>query len=375
MPMTKEAIFTPVGKAAAELASPKKSGKKGTSLFEKAVDLPEPTTATPAKLGLKKGQLLEMFESMVLQRRFEERAMQMYQKGKFGGFLHLYIGQEAVSTGTTAALKEDDDIITAYRDHGWGLVRGISAREGMAELFGKATGCSKGKGGSMHFANVEKHFWGGYGIVGGHIPLGGGLAFANKYKGLDRVTTCFMGDGAVDQGALHETMNMAQLWKLPIMFIVENNGYAMGTATRRHSTGELWERALGYGMKHRVVNGMDVLSVYEAMKEMADEVRKDSMPWFIEIRTYRYRGHSMSDPQKYRDKDEMEEFQSLDPIERLKTVLLDKKMATQKAIDAIYEKVEEEVMDAVEFADNSPFPEESALYEDMFSEPNPVYHK
>lgn len=372
--MTKEAIFTPVGKAAAALTTPKKSSKKGDSLFEKAVDLPEPTTTTPAKLGLKKGQLLEMLESMILQRRFEERAMQMYQKGKFGGFLHLYIGQEAVSTGTTAALREDDDIITAYRDHGWGLVRGISAREGMAELFGKATGCSKGKGGSMHFANVEKHFWGGYGIVGGHIPLGGGLAFANKYKGLDRVTTCFMGDGAVDQGALHETMNMAQLWKLPVMFIVENNGYAMGTATRRHSTGELWERALGYGMKHRVVNGMDVLSVYEAMKEMADEVRKDSMPWFVEIRTYRYRGHSMSDPQKYRDKDEMEEFQSLDPIERLKTVLLDNKMATQKAIDAMYEKVEEEVMDAVEFADNSPFPEESALYEDMYSEPNPVYH-
>lgn len=358
-----EGIFAPVGV---------KSNKK--EQIDKAVELPEATKKTHKQLGLKDDQLLEMFEQMYLQRRFEERAMQMYQKGKFGGFLHLYIGQEAISTGTVFALNGDDDIITAYRDHGWGLVRGVTPNEGMAELYGKATGCSKGKGGSMHFAKVENHYWGGYGIVGGHIPLGGGLAFANKYKDNGRVTACFLGDGAVDQGALHETLNMSQLWKLPAIYVVENNGYSMGTAAHRHTVNEIYERANGYGMKNTVLNGMDVFTVYENMKKISKEVRKDSMPWFVEIRTYRYRGHSMSDPQKYRSKEELETYQNVDPIERLKTYILDKDINTKEEIEEIQDKVEDMVLEAIEFAEESPFPDDEALYEDMYAG-EPHFHK
>ncbi|HCT52913.1 MAG TPA: pyruvate dehydrogenase (acetyl-transferring) E1 component subunit alpha [Balneola sp.] len=318
--------------------------------------------------------MLKYYRAMLLIRRFEEKAGQLYGMGKIAGFCHLYIGQEAVSTGTTFALNDDDDIITAYRDHGWGLCRGISANEGMAELFGKATGCSRGKGGSMHFAKAENHFWGGYGIVGGHIPIGGGLAFANKYEQNGRISTCFFGDGAVDQGALHETFNIAQLWKLPAIFVVENNGYSMGTAARRHTVADIVDRADGYGMKSAVINGMDVFSVYEKMKEIADDVRKNSEPWFVEIRTYRYRGHSMSDPQKYRTKEELEEYQKIDPIERLKTYILENDIAKEAALKKIEEKVEQEVLDAVEFADNSDFPKAEELYEDMFVEENPYFH-
>lgn len=350
------AVFTPIG------LNNNKEGK-----IEKSVDLPPATKKKHKDLGLSDDDVVKMYELMYLQRRFEERAMQMYQKGKFGGFLHLYIGQEAVSTGTVFALNDDDDIITAYRDHGWGLVRGISANEGMAELFGKATGCSKGKGGSMHFAKTENHFWGGYGIVGGHIPIGGGLAFANKYLENDQISTCFFGDGAVDQGSLHETLNMSQLWKLPCIYIVENNGYSMGTATRRHTVGEIHERAKGYGMKSALFNGMDALTVYENMKKIADDVRKTSEPYFVEIRTYRYRGHSMSDPQKYRTKEELQDYQKNDPIERMKKYLLDEEVVKQKDLDKIDDGIEEEVLEAVKFADESPFPEPEELYEDMFA--------
>lgn len=358
-----EAFFAPVG------LKNRSNGKE----IEKAVDLPEATNKKHDDLGLSDEDIVTMFEMMYLQRRFEERAMQMYQKGKFGGFLHLYIGQEAVSTGTVFALNDDDDIITAYRDHGWGLVRGISANEGMAELFGKATGCSKGKGGSMHFAKAENHFWGGYGIVGGHIPIAGGIAFANKYKENNRVTTCFLGDGAVDQGSLHETLNMSQLWKLPCIYVVENNGYSMGTSARRHTVGEIHERAKGYGMKSAVFNGMDAFTVYENMKEIADDVRKDNLPYFVEIRTYRYRGHSMSDPGKYRTKEELEEYQKTDPIERMKTYLKDEKIIKEDKIKEIQDKVEDEVMAAIDFAEESDFPEPEALYEDMFTG-TPYFH-
>ncbi|MEX0647085.1 MAG: pyruvate dehydrogenase (acetyl-transferring) E1 component subunit alpha [Balneolaceae bacterium] len=359
-----EAVFTPIG-----LNNNSEKGK-----IEKTVELPEATKKSHKDLGLSDDDAVNMYKQMFLQRRFEERAMQMYQKGKFGGFLHLYIGQEAISTGTVFALNDDDDIITAYRDHGWGLVRGVTPREGMAELFGKAAGCSKGKGGSMHFAKVENHFWGGYGIVGGHIPIGGGLAFANKFKENNRVTACFFGDGAVDQGSLHETLNISQLWKLPCIFVVENNGYSMGTSARRHTVGEIHDRAKGYGMKSAVFNGMDTLTVYENMKEIAEEVRQDSLPYFVEIRTYRYRGHSMSDPQKYRQKEELAEYQKIDPIERMKKYLLDQKISKDKDIEEIHSEVEEQVLDAVEFADETPFPEADALYEDMFSD-DPHFHK
>lgn len=357
-----EAYFTPIGI------------DKGTNgQIEKSVELPDPTDKSHKDLGLTDEDVIKMYDLMFLQRRFEERAMQMYQKGKFGGFLHLYIGQEAVSTGTVFALNGDDDIITAYRDHGWGLVRGISPKSGMAELYGKATGCSKGKGGSMHFANVKEHFWGGYGIVGGHVPIGGGIAFANKYQENDRVTATFLGDGAVDQGSLHETLNMSQLWGLPCIYVVENNGYSMGTAARRHTVNEIHERAKGYGMKSAVFNGMDALTVYENMKKISDEVRKDGMPWFVEVRTYRYRGHSMSDPQKYRTKEELKEYQKVDPIERMKSYLLDEKIAKKKDLEEIDQKVEDQVLEAIEYAENSDFPEEEALYEDMFAD-SPHFH-
>jgi pyruvate dehydrogenase E1 component alpha subunit len=351
-----EAFFTPIG-----------IGNSNNGEVVKSVDLPAPTKKSHKDLGLSDDDVVAMFEQMYLQRRFEERAMQMYQKGKFGGFLHLYIGQEAISTGTAYALNGDDDIITAYRDHGWGLVRGVSAKEGMAELFGKATGCSKGKGGSMHFANVKQHFWGGYGIVGGHIPIAGGLAFANKYQENGRIAACFFGDGAVDQGALHETLNMSQLWALPCIYVVENNGYSMGTAAHRHTVGEIHERAKGYGMKSAVFNGMDVFTVFENMQKIAEEVRKDNMPWFVEIRTYRYRGHSMSDPQKYRTKEELEEYQKTDPIERVKKYILDKKISGKKDLEAIQQKVEDEVLEAIDFAEESPFPDDDALFEDMYA--------
>ena len=227
-------------------------------------------------------------------------------------------------------LKPEDDIITAYRDHGFGLVRGISARAGMAELFGKGTGCSKGKGGSMHFFNAEQHFWGGHGIVGAHIPVGAGLAFANKYLKNDRISISFFGDGAVDQGALHEAFNLAQLWKLPAIFVVENNGYSMGTAVQRHTATEIYKRALAYDMKYDVVNGMDLLSMIDKLQEVSRDVRENSIPYFLEIRTYRYKGHSMSDPGNYRTKEELDEFKQIDPIERLKTYMVDKKKFSKR---------------------------------------------
>ncbi|PAU93304.1 pyruvate dehydrogenase (acetyl-transferring) E1 component subunit alpha [Aliifodinibius salipaludis] len=355
--------------------TPKGTGIRTNGEIVRSTELPDPTEKKHSDLDLLDDDVVDMFEQMYLQRRFEERAMQMYQKGKFGGFLHLYMGQEAISTGTTYALNNDDDIITAYRDHGWGLVRGVSPKEGMAELYGKVTGCSKGKGGSMHFANVDEHFWGGYGIVGGHIPLGGGIAFANKYKQNNRVTACFLGDGAVPQGALHETLNMSQNWGLPCIYAVENNGYAMGTAVHRHSTGEIVDRADGFNMKKRVINGMDVLTVYENMKEIAADVRENSEPWFVEIRTYRYRGHSMSDPMKYRTSDELEEYEELDPVARIKNYLLDEDIIDEDKAEEIEDSVEDTVMEAIDFAEESDFPEKEALYDHMFAEDDYPFHK
>jgi pyruvate dehydrogenase E1 component alpha subunit len=356
-------VFTPVGLR-----------KDSNQKIVKATDLPKPTRKLHTTLGLSDDDVRDMFRLMYLQRRFEERAMQMYQKGKFGGFLHLYIGQEAVSTGVAYAMNGDDDIITAYRDHGWGLVRGIDTNSAMAELYGKKTGCSKGKGGSMHFANVEDHFWGGYGIVGGHVPLGAGIAFANKYQENDRVTACFLGDGAVVQGALHESMNMSKLWGLPVIYAVENNGYAMGTAARRHSVGEIVDRAKGFDIKSKVINGMDVFSVYEDFKEIAEEVRETQEPYFVEIRTYRYRGHSMSDPLKYRTKEELEEYQEIDAIERIKSYILKKELMTEDEIENVHDEVDQEVLAAIDFAEESDFPDEKALYDDMFVEDDPYFH-
>jgi pyruvate dehydrogenase E1 component alpha subunit len=358
-----EVIFAPTGR-----------GIRQNGKVDKSTKLPSPTRKKHKSLGLSEEELFEMFKLMYLQRRFEERSMQMYQKGKISGFLHLYMGQEAISTGTVYALNDDDDIITAYRDHGWGLARGITAKAGMAELYGKETGCSSGKGGSMHFAKPENHFWGGYGIVGGGTPIGAGIALANKYHQNGRVTAAFLGDGAVDQGSFHETMNMSQNWKLPCIFGIENNGYAMGTAVHRHSVGELVDRAKAYGMKSDVINGMDVFTVYEKMKEVVEDVRKNSQPWLLEIRTYRYRGHSMSDPADYRDEGELDEYKKKDPIERMKRYLIDEEIANEDLLENIENEVDNEVMDAVEFADESDFPDKDALYEDVFVEDDYPFH-
>lgn len=321
---------------------------------------------THEELGLSVEDVLAMYRNMLLQRRFEERAAQMYGRQKIAGFLHLYIGQEAVSTGSVWAVRPDDPIITAYRDHGLPLARGMSARAGMAELFGKIDGCSRGKGGSMHFFDVERHFYGGHGIVGGQIPLGVGMGFACKYLGTDNVALTFFGDGAINQGAFHEAANLAALYKVPVLLICENNNYAMGTSVARsRGDAELYKQAYPYGMPGAVVDGMDVFTVYKAIRELADEARQ-GQPILVDMRTYRYRGHSMSDPQKYRTKEELEAKKDADPIVRLKSYLLGHDLADHDALDAIDEEVKEEVRDAVEFAENSPLPPYETMYEDVY---------
>jgi pyruvate dehydrogenase E1 component alpha subunit len=281
----------------------------------------------------------------------------------------LYIGQEAVVAGTMSALEKDDRLITAYRDHAHALACGIPAREVMAELYGKATGCSKGKGGSMHMFSKEHNFFGGHGIVGGQIPLGAGIAFADMYRGGKQVTVCYFGDGAVRQGALHETFNMAMLWKIPVIFVIENNGYAMGTSVERTSNvEELYKIGLAYDMPSESVDGMRTEDVHESIARAAERCRKGDGPSLLEIRTYRYRGHSMSDPAKYRTKEEVEEYKKQDPIEQVKSVILAKKWATEADLDKIEEKVNEIVLDSVEFSENSPYPDESELFTDVYKE-------
>ncbi len=318
-----------------------------------------------------KENYLNWYKQMLLMRRFEEKSAQLYGQQKIKGFCHLYIGQEAVVAGTMSALRKDDRIITAYRDHAHALACGISANAVMAELFGKATGCSKGKGGSMHMFSKAHNFFGGHGIVGGQIPLGAGIAMADQYRGGDQVTVCYMGDGAVRQGALHETFNMAMLWKLPVIFVCENNGYAMGTSVERttnvmdiHKIGEAYE------MPNAAVDGMQPETVHEAIAAAAERARKGDGPTFLEIRTYRYRGHSMSDPAKYRTKEEVEAYKKKDPLEIVKQTILDKKYANEKWLDEVEAEIENEVNESVTFAENSPYPEAQALFEDVYSEPN-----
>ncbi len=330
-----------------------------------------PSNKTHRQLGLTKAEVIEMYRNMLLQRRFEERAAQMYGKQKIGGFLHLYIGQEAISTGTAKAIRiGEDSVITAYRDHGHALAMGMTSNECMAELFGKIDGCSRGKGGSMHYFSRELKMMGGHGIVGAHIPVGTGIAFANKYKGEDTVCLAFFGDGAIHQGAFHEAANLAGLYELPVIFVVENNQYAMGTAVDRAAAEpDLYKQALSYDMPSSLVSGMDVFSVYEAMQHHVGLARQ-YQPSLMEIRTYRYRGHSMSDPQKYRTKEELDAKKDEDPILRLKAYLLEHKMSTNELLDKIDEEVKQEVMESVEFAENSPFPDLETIYEDIYGEDN-----
>lgn len=323
---------------------------------------------THESLGIEPDTLRDMYRNMLLQRRFEERAAQMYGRQKIAGFLHLYIGQEAVSVGSVWATRPNDPIITAYRDHGLALARGMSSKAGMAELYGKIDGCSRGKGGSMHFFDVEKSFYGGHGIVGGQIPVGVGMAFAQKYKETGGCCLTYFGDGAINQGSFHEAANLAALYQLPVLLVVENNEYAMGTSVERSTAEpELYKQAYSYGMTGAIVDGMDLFEVYHAMKELADEAR-DGKPALVEMRTYRYRGHSMSDPQKYRTKEELEAKKDEDPILRVKQYIVKNELATIEQLDELDEEVKAEVLAAVDFAENSPFPEIETMYEDVYSQ-------
>lgn len=314
-----------------------------------------------------KDTYLYWYELMYRLRRFEERAGMLYGQQKIRGFCHLYIGQEAVAAGTVTALREDDRVITAYRDHGLAIAKGITCNEAMAELYGKVTGCTKGKGGSMHFFSKKHNFYGGHGIVGAQIPLGAGIAFADKYLVKDNVTICFFGDGAARQGALHETFNMAMTWKLPVIFVCENNGYAMGTSVERTSNvTKISTLGEAYNMPSESVDAMKCETVHDAVERAAARARKGEGPTFLEMCTYRYKGHSMSDPQKYRTKEEVEAYKKLDPIETTLETILKKKYANQKDIDAIIAQVEKEVEDSVTFAENSPYPDDSELYKDIY---------
>ncbi|MBK9730068.1 MAG: pyruvate dehydrogenase (acetyl-transferring) E1 component subunit alpha [Chitinophagaceae bacterium] len=312
---------------------------------------------------------LSWYELMLRIRRFEERSGQLYGMQKIRGFCHLYIGQEAIAAGTISALQAEDSIITAYRDHGLALAKGITANECMAELFGKATGCTKGKGGSMHFFSKEKKFFGGHGIVGAQIPLGAGIAFSEKYLGTKNVCACFFGDGAARQGALHETFNMAMLWKIPVIFICENNEYAMGTSVERSSNVvDISKMGLAYDMPSFQVDGMRCESVHEAIAEAAERGRRGDGPTLLEIKTYRYKGHSMSDPAKYRSKDEVEEYKQKDPLETTLATIYKNKYATESDIAAINERITEEVNESVKFAEESPYPDPSEIYSDNYME-------
>lgn len=325
------------------------------------------TKAAPAKTTHPKERYMYWYESMLLQRKFEEKAGQLYGQQKIRGFCHLYIGQEACSSGGVSALTKDDKWITAYRDHGIPLALGTDPKAIMAELYGKATGTTKGKGGSMHIFDKERNFVGGHGIVGAQIPMGAGIAFAEKYNKTTNLCICLFGDGAVRQGALHEAFNMAMTWKLPVIFVVENNGYAMGTSVNRTSNvTDLYTIGEAYDMPSEPVDGMDVEAVHEAVSRAAERARSGQGPTFLEFKTYRYRGHSMSDPQKYRTKEEVEEYKKRDPIEMVKDTILKNGIATEEDLAAIDAKIKQQVEESVKFAEESPWPDASEIFTDMY---------
>ncbi|MCL4113205.1 UNVERIFIED_CONTAM: hypothetical protein GTU68_002855 [Idotea baltica] len=310
---------------------------------------------------------LNWYEQILLMRRFEEKAGMLYGQQKIRGFCHLYIGQEAVAAGINSALTSNDIVITAYRDHALALAKGLTANECMAEMFGKRTGCAKGKGGSMHFFDKEKGFYGGHGIVGAQIPMGAGIAFAEKYNGTKNVCITMFGDGAARQGALHETFNMAMTWNLPVVFIVENNFYAMGTSVERTSNMEdLYKLGLAYDMPSEAVDGMSVEDCHKKLYKAAEHARSGKGPYFLEVRTYRYKGHSMSDPQKYRTKEEVASYKALDPLNYVKEYIENKKWASESWFKEINDRVKTEVNECVEFAENSPFPDASEIFEDVY---------
>ncbi len=318
---------------------------------------------------MEKQKSLDLYHQMVLIRRLEERGAELYQAGKIGGFMHLYIGEEAVSTGLIAARKPQDRIITAYRDHGVAINCGIPANQVMAELLGKVTGPSKGRGGSMHMADVTKNFWGGHAIVGAHLPIAAGMALGDKYAGKDAVTICMFGEGATNIGTFHEALNLAKVWNLPVLWVCENNEYGMGTAVERASAvSEIQQKAEGYGMKHQRVDGMDVLAVYEAAKTAIETVRGGSGPMMLEFMTYRFRGHSMGDPERYRKQEEIKKWEEQDPIKVFRDHLVKSRAATQKTLDEIETQAAEEIAKAEEFAEASPEPAPESLFDNIYVE-------
>ncbi|MDA9755787.1 pyruvate dehydrogenase (acetyl-transferring) E1 component subunit alpha [Flavobacteriales bacterium] len=337
-------------------AAPKKPAKAGR----------KPAAKKTAK-GLNKDTYTRWFREMYLMRKFEERCGQLYIQQKFGGFCHLYIGQEAVLSGMREAIRPTDRVITAYRDHAHPLVLGTDPKYVMAEMYGKKTGTSKGKGGSMHMFDKERNLFGGHGIVGGQIGLGAGIAFADKYRKEDHVTVCFMGDGAARQGMLHETFNMAMTWKLPVIFIIENNQYAMGTSVERTSNvTDLETLGASYKMPSATVDGMSPEAVRDAIAEAAERGRRGEGPTLLDIQTYRYKGHSMSDPQKYRTKDEVASYVERDPIAHVRGIILENKWNTEEELKAVEKEVKAQVEEAIKFAEESPLPDASELYEDVY---------
>lgn len=317
---------------------------------------------------MEKQEHLDLYYQMVLIRRVEERAAELYQQGKIGGFLHLYIGQEAVSTGLISVRRSEDRVITAYRDHGVAINCGIPAKLVMAELLGKATGVSKGKGGSMHMADIEKNFWGGHAIVGSHLPIAAGMALGDQYRDLENVTICMFGDGATNIGFFHEALNLSKVWNLPVLWVCENNQYGMGTTVVRASAvSEIRQKAEGYGMHNAQADGMDIMKVREAAKEALEYVRSNG-PMLLEIMTYRFRGHSMGDPERYRESSEIKKWQEEDPIGIYRKYLIDNKLSKEEELNQLDEQAEAETEEAVQFAESSPEPELDELFKDVYVE-------
>lgn len=334
------------------------------------------TRKTTKKLKYSKEQYHSWYELMYRIRRFEERALLAYSQQKIRGFCHVYIGQEALAAGIESAITNDDAIVTAYRQHGIGIARGIDTQSAMAELFGKETGIVKGKGGSMHFFSKEHNYFGGNGIVGAQIPIGAGIAFAEKYRKTKNLCVTMFGDGAARQGALHEAFNMAMTWKLPVLFICENNHYAMGTSVERTSNiADIHKLGLGYGMPNEPVDGMSPEAVHEAITKAAKHIRSGKGPYFLEIKTYRYKGHSVSDPAKYRTKDELNEYRDQDPIKMTEKKMIDNKMATADEIKEIKAKINKEIEDALKFAEESAFPDGAELFSDNYLQEDYPYIK
>ena len=342
-----------------------------TSPAELAKHSQEVKVAQKSRLAdIDRETLINIYHQMLLVRRFEEKAAEIYSAGKIGGFCHLYIGQEAVAIGSISAIRKDDYVLTSYREHAHAIAKGMSPESVMAELYGKASGCSKGKGGSMHMFDKEVNFLGGHAIVGGQIPLATGVAFASKYKGTDQVTLCYFGEAAVNQGAFHESLNMAQLWKLPCIYICENNQYGMGTSlARAMSSQDISQKACAYDIASEFVDGMDVLAVREATLRAVERARKEYLPTLLEVRTYRFMGHSMSDPGNYRTRAEIERHQERDPLKLFSATLKEEGVLSDSEFQKIEAEVKEQVQKSVRFAEESPFPDPKELYTDIYANP------